>query len=260
MQRSEPLSERVKESQDSILKQHQSSIDESLTPKPSNSQEAKSKQSFIESQSTLNSPSNLSTKTDQSTISIPNPYPITTIEQMSTVYEESEPSNISLPHASTPSLRKDGTIFLFILISSVHSLVDIDVNQINRLNQFESSESNLPTRRKSKSSSKEKSLSNLISKSSRGSNHRKKTIDAKTIVTSTSSITSINYEFRIQIGNESQFDGTNQSVSIEIINNKGQSMKIPLSNSINNSKPFQKGQLDIFHFTIPNQFHNVIME
>jgi len=34
-------------------------------------------------------------------------------------------------------------------------------------------------------------------------------------------------------------------------------MKIPLINSINNSKPFQKGQLDIFHLTIPNNFHNV---
>jgi hypothetical protein len=34
-------------------------------------------------------------------------------------------------------------------------------------------------------------------------------------------------------------------------------MKISLNKSINNSKPFQKGQLDIFHLTLPNNFHNV---
>lgn len=137
---------------------------------------------------------------------------------------------------------------------------------MNRKNRFEqpssnpiSSETKTPTTRKSKSSSKEKPFSNLLPKSSRGSNHRKKTIDAKTVVTSTSSssTTSINYEFRIQTGNESQLDGTNESVSIEIINNKGQSMKIPLIDSINNSTPFQKGQLDIFHLSIPNHFQNV---
>lgn len=32
---------------------------------------------------------------------------------------------------------------------------------------------------------------------------------------------------------------------------------MPLINSINNSKPFQKGQLDIFHLKIPNNFHHV---
>ena len=120
-----------------------------------------------------------------------------------------------------------------------------------------SSEVNLPDRRKSKSSSKEKSLSSVFSKSSRGSNSRKKTIDAKTIVSSVSSAPSIDYEFRVQTGNDSQLDGTNDSISIELMNSKGQSMKIPLTNSINNSKPFQKGQLDIFRLNIPNQFQNV---
>ena len=77
------------------------------------------------SESTLKSPSNLSTKTGQSTISthhsnlsnkIPTLNPsmdsnlstkLTAIEPMSTVYEESEPSTMSLPHASGPSPPKD---------------------------------------------------------------------------------------------------------------------------------------------------------
>lgn len=108
-------------------------------------------------------------------------------------------------------------------------------------------------RRKSKSSSKEKSLSSILSKSSRGSN-RKKTIDAKTIISSASSM---EYEFRVQIGNDSQFDPMNDPISIELMNNQGQSMIIPLMNSINNSKPFQKGQLDLFRLNIPKQFQPV---
>lgn len=114
--RPEPLSEPVEQSQDSIIKQNQSSISQ-----PSNSYETKSKQSFLESQSTLNSPSNLSTKTGQSTTST-NQHPInpsidsnlstkfSALEHMSTVYEESEPSStISLSHST---LRKDGIIYL----------------------------------------------------------------------------------------------------------------------------------------------------
>jgi len=81
-------------------------------------------------------------------------------------------------------------------------------------------------------------------------------IDTK-ILTPIKSNTSIDYEFRVQTGNESHLDGTNEPVSIELINTKGQSMKISLNKSINNSKPFQKGQLDIFHLNLPNNFHNV---
>jgi len=93
-------------------------------------------------------------------------------------------------------------------------------------------------------------------KSPNPSNHRKKLIDTK-ILTPIKSNTSIDYEFRVQTGNESHLDGTNEPVSIELINTKGQSMKISLNKSINNSKPFQKGQLDIFHLNLPNNFHNV---
>jgi len=127
-------------------------------------------------------------------------------------------------------------------MNPISSLIYLDTNQ----------DQNIQRNQKSKTSSKEKSL--LSSKSSRGSNHSKKTIDAKTILKSN---TSIDYEFRVQTGNESQLDGTNENISIELINTKCCSIKIPLVNSINNSKPFQKGQLDIFHLNIPNNFYHV---
>jgi hypothetical protein len=119
--------------------------DESLTQKLSNiqsvtrsiiSQETKSKQSSIESHSTSQSPSNISTKTGKSSISslptrhpslsqdvsyiknrITSQYPSTNklseVDHMSTVYEESEPSSISIPH---PSLGKHGILICFKLI------------------------------------------------------------------------------------------------------------------------------------------------
>ncbi len=105
-----------------------------------------------------------------------------------------------------------------------------------------------PINNKKKSSSK-----SLFNKSPTSSTHQKKTIDAKTV----KSTTSINYEFRVQTSNESPLAGTTDPVFIEIINTKGNSIKIPLNNSINNSKPFQKGQLDVFHLNIPKDFHAV---
>jgi hypothetical protein len=116
---------------------------------------------------------------------------------------------------------------------------------------------NSPTTHKIKTSSKEKSLSHILNKSPTSSHHQKKTIDAKTKLTSIKSTTSIDYEFRVQTGNESQLDGTKEPVFVELTNTKGNSFKIPLNNSINNSKPFQKGQLDIFHLNIPKNFHTV---
>ncbi len=150
---------------------------------------------------------------------------------MSTVYEESEPSTISIPNIMTSSLTGNTQNWLD---TTSNLLSNIPLN---------------PPHQKIKTSSKENSPS--------PSNHRKKPIDAKTRLTPIKSDTLINYEFRVQTGNESQLDGTDESVSIELINTKGQSMIIPLINSINNSKPFQKGQLDIFHLNIPNHFHNV---
>jgi hypothetical protein len=128
------------------------------------------------------------------------------------------------------------------------------ISSLIYLDRFETSsnQGNILRNPKIKNSSKEKSLS---SKSSRGSNYSKKTIDAKSI--SKSSNSSIDYEFRIQTGNESQLDGTNENISIELINTKCHSIKIPLNNSINNSKPFQKGQLDLFHLNIPKHFYPV---
>jgi hypothetical protein len=126
------------EYQDTISKQNYSHTDEPLTQKLSNiqsvtrsiiSQETKSKQSSIESHSTSKSPSNISTKTGKSSIStLPTQNQslsgikhITTpstnsnlstklaeVDHMSTVYEESEPSSISIPHAITSSLHKRG--------------------------------------------------------------------------------------------------------------------------------------------------------
>jgi len=147
------------------------------------------------------------------------------------------------------------------LISLFYSYLDSKQENIQdwlaTSSKLSSSQQNFPLNHQIKKSSKEKSLSNLIPKSSYPSNHHKKTIDAKTILTSVQSNTSIDYEFRVQTGNESQLDGTNEPVAIELINTKGHSLKIPLVNSINNPKPFQKGQLDIFHLNIPNHFHNV---
>jgi hypothetical protein len=146
-------------------------------------------------------------------------------------------------------------------MQSLILFIYLDSKQENIQDWFEtysnlsSSEQNIPLNYlnvQPKSSSKDKSLSNLLPKSSYPSNY-----DKKPLLTSIKSNISIDYEFRVQTGNESQFDGTNESVSIELINTKGESMKIPLINSMNNSKPFQKGQLDIFHFNIPNNFHDV---
>jgi hypothetical protein len=148
--------------------------------------------------------------------------------------------------------------FYSYLISLFYSYLDSKQENIQDwLATSSNLQQNFPLNHQIKKSSKEKSLSNLIPKSSYPSNHHKKTINAKTILTPIKSNTSIDYEFRVQTGNESQLDGTNEPVSIELINTKGYSMKIPLINSINNSKPFQKGQLDIFHLKIPNNFHSV---
>jgi hypothetical protein len=143
---------------------------------------------------------------------------------MSTVYEESEPSTISIPNTMTSSLT-----------GNTQDWLDTTSNLLSNIPL------NPPNQKKSPSPS----------------NHRQKPIDTKTRLTPIKSNTSINYEFRVQTGNESQLDGTDESVSIELINTEGQSMIIPLINSINNSKPFQKGQLDIFHLNIPNHFHHV---
>ena len=96
-------------------------------------------------------------------------------------------------------------------------------------------------------------------KSPNSINAHKKTIDAKSKPTSSTSAMAIEYEFRVQTGNESRLDGTSQSVSLEIFDSKGQSLKVPLVHSMNNSQPFQKGQLDIFHFTIAHNLQAVRM-
>ena len=90
-------------------------------------------------------------------------------------------------------------------------------------------------------------------------NGHMKTIDAKSKPTSSTSDMAIEYEFRIQTGNESRLDGTDQPVSLEIVDSKGQSLKVPLVHSMNNSQPFQKGQLDVFHFSIPHNLQAVRM-
>lgn len=159
------------------------------------------------------------------------------MDHMSTVYEESEPSSISAHNR-------------------VKSSVPIYESRPMNIQKSKIISSQTSPIRNQKS--KEKSFSNLLPRSSFGSNHHKKTIDAKSIITTVKSSTSVDYEFRVQTGNESHLDGTKESVSIELINTKGQILRIPLTNSMNNSKPFQKGQLDIFHFNTPMNFQQVI--
>ena len=157
------------------------------------------------------------------------------------------------------NLSHPQTVFLIVLYLHFANKVPfisriISIFSLISLDQFGSS-STIPRNQKFKSSSKERSLSSILSsKSSRGSNHSKKTIDAKSI---SKSNTSIDYEFRVQTGNESQLDGTNESISLELTNTKSHSIKISLANSINNPKPFQKGQLDLFHLNIPKHFYPV---
>lgn len=90
-------------------------------------------------------------------------------------------------------------------------------------------------------------------KSPPASTHPMKTIDAKSVTKNNT----IDYEFRIQTGNGSRLDGTNEPVIVELTDEHGNVTQIPLQHSINNSKAFQKGQLDIFHLALPENFHSV---
>ena len=82
-----------------------------------------------------------------------------------------------------------------------------------------------------------------------------KTINAKSVTKNNA----IDYEFRVQTGNGSRLDGTNEPVIVELTDEHGNVTQIPLQHSINNSKAFQKGQLDIFHLALPENFHSVCL-
>ncbi|CAF1168462.1 unnamed protein product [Adineta ricciae] len=153
------------------------------------------------------------------------------IDHMSTVYEESEPSAVSASHTQTFSKTENDTNN-----KTIHEWLNTSL---------------------SLSSTNQKKISSSKERSSSLSNHRKKSIDATTKLTPIKSNTSIDYEFRVQTSNDSPQDGTNQAVFLELTNTKENSIRIPLINSMNNSKPFQKGQLDIFHLKIPRTFHTI---
>ncbi|CAF2494121.1 unnamed protein product [Rotaria sp. Silwood2] len=162
------------------------------------------------------------------------PIKLITLDHMSTVYEESEPSTNSILNELTSSISEynynQETIQDWLETSS-----NISSNQIN-----------LPLNH-----------SNIINKSSQLSNYNTNSIDIKTKLTSIKSKTLIDYEFRVKLRNKLEFNEINEPIFIELMNTKGCLIEIPLIYSINNSKRFQKGQLDIFHFHIPENFHTI---
>ena len=194
-------------------------------------------QSDVPSKSTITNKTNLysSSKLNQ-------------VEQMSTVFEESEPSTGSnrSPSANpVPTQRHDarewaettsGSSSRTASPAAAHSTF----RSPSKFDQF--APPSIDTQ-----------LKHPPTKTPPPSSQHVKTINAKSVTRHNP----IEYEFRVQTGNGSRLDGTNEPVIVELTDEQGHVTQIPLHHSVNNAKPFQKGQLDIFHLTLPENFQAV---
>ncbi|CAM4748617.1 unnamed protein product [Rotaria magnacalcarata] len=159
------------------------------------------------------------------------PSKLFTVDHMSTVYEESEPSTNSILNEQTSSTNYNK--------ETIQDWLETSTN-------LSSNQLHVQTKH-----------SDAIKNSNHLSNYNTNSCDIQTRFESIKFNSLIEYDFRVKIVNEIQFNEMNETIFIELTNAKGYSIEIPLIHSINNLKPFQIGQYDIFHFSIPNNFHPI---